>query len=134
MGRGVPRTGVSCLATDGGAVPAGGEHGLPHGPVHGARQPRPHSDRGPAKAYASRCGPGASATTHTASVGVPEQSCPLSTSAWTLASVAVATAFTRAASVSAAGTATTTLIVPGSCTPAAPSRAGRPSRARPPPL
>ncbi len=84
------------------AVPAAVGHGGPYRLVHGPRQPRPHSDRGPANACASRPGAGEPATTHTASVGVPEQSRPLSTSAWTFASVAVATAFTRAASVSAA--------------------------------
>ncbi|EFG05036.1 Hydrolase (plasmid) [Streptomyces clavuligerus] len=73
----------------------------------------PHRERGPAKGWGTAPGPGVRAATHTASVGVPEQSNPASSRAWTLASVAVATALTRAASVSATGSATTMLTVPG---------------------
>ncbi len=51
---------------------------------------------------------------HTASVGVREQSYPASSSAWTLASVAVATALNAAESESGTGSATMMLIVPGS--------------------
>ncbi len=96
----VPPAGVSCLTADGRTAPAA------------TASARPGARRAPA-APPQRPWPGervrlpvrgrASETTHTASVGVPEQSRPLSTSAWTFASVAVATAFTRAASVSTAG-------------------------------
>src|SRR5262249_43091789 len=49
---------------------------------------------------------------HTASEDVPVPGTPASIRAWVLASVAVTTALTRAASVSGTGTTTSTLIVP----------------------
>ncbi|OEV21018.1 hypothetical protein AN221_09030 [Streptomyces nanshensis] len=74
----------------------------------------PQGERGPAKG-SPPSGPGSGAAMQTASVGVPEQSSPASRRAWTLASVAVATALTRAASERATGSPTTMLTVPGRC-------------------
>jgi len=50
---------------------------------------------------------------HTASLAVPVPGTPASNNAWVLASVAVVAALTSAASPSATGTLTTTLMVPG---------------------
>lgn len=87
----------------------------------------PQVERGPAKG-SPPSGPGSGAATHTASVGVPEQSSPASRRAWTLASVAVATALTRAASESATGSVTTILTVPGRNGAAGTSPDSRPVR------
>src|SRR5579872_4719961 len=70
----------------------------------------PQTERGPVNSSGV---PSAGAATQIASEAVPVPGKPASASACDLASVAVITALTNAASASGTGTATTTLIVPG---------------------
>ena len=78
--------------------------------MHRAGDPCAHRDRGPAKSSGS---PATGAAMHSASETVPVVRNPASSTAWVLASVAVITALTYAASLSGIGTDTMMLIVPG---------------------